>query len=111
MEHMLDEASDKRINLIWYCVDSQSKRLFEDNLKLLKSVTKFYHNVPIVVVLTKAYSEYEKVENETMVNDALRKTKLKINVKGIVHVVARIKFYFRTKVRLIILSSLIVNQY
>ena len=88
-EHMLDEVSDKRINLIWYCVDSQSKRLFEDNLKLLKSVTKFYHNVPIVVVLTKAYSEYEKVENETMVNDALRKTKLKINVKGIVHVVAK----------------------
>lgn len=86
------KSQDKKryIHLIWYCLDATSKRVFKKNLETLKNVSMLWKDIPIIVVLTKSYSQTERVDNEAMVRAALDNyTKSSLNVKGIVSVVAR----------------------
>ncbi len=60
------------------------------NLETLQNVSHLWKDIPILIVLTKSYSQVEQESTEAMVAealDSLRKNKL--NVKGIVSVVAR----------------------
>lgn len=85
-----EKKEERYIHLIWYCLDATSKRVFKKNLETLKQVTKLWKNIPIIVVLTKSYSQTERVENEAMVRAAIDNyTKDSLNVKTIVSVVAR----------------------
>lgn len=81
---------DRYIHLIWYCLDATSKRIFRKNLETLQSVSHLWKDIPILIVLTKSYSQIEQESTETMVVEALDSLKKnKLNVKGIVSVVAR----------------------
>lgn len=80
---------NNNINMIWFCVDGTSSKLFIDTIKNVKRATTIWKSIPIVVVITKSYSEPERVENIAMVKEAFSDMKkLNDNVKGIVPVVA-----------------------
>ena len=74
--------------MIWYCVDGTSKRLMKENLKILNSITKFFKSVPVIIVITKSYSQPERKENIEMISNALSKYEKNINLKDIIPVVA-----------------------
>jgi predicted GTPase len=81
--------TDAAIDVVWYCVDSQGKRFFEDNVKQILEVYKRFPNVPVIIVLTKAYcSPAERIDNEQKVNETLQKydRKRKIKVSRIISV-------------------------
>lgn len=85
-------GDDKKcIHIIWYCIDGTSKRIFGQSLKTLKDVAKLWKGVPIIIVITKSYSEIEVTENIAMVNAYLDRDKgsNKLNIKDIVPVVAQ----------------------
>ena len=62
-----NEDYEKCISMIWYCVDGTSKRLMKENLKILNSITKFFKSVPVIIVITKSYSQPERKENIEMI--------------------------------------------
>ncbi|MDD3251353.1 MAG: 50S ribosome-binding GTPase [Lachnospiraceae bacterium] len=81
---------ERYIHLIWYCLDGTSKRIFKKNLETLKQVSKLWKDIPIIVVLTKSYSQTERLENEAMIRAAIDNyMKNSLNVKAIVSVVAQ----------------------
>lgn len=89
-ENLDEENKDKCVSMIWYCVDAMSARLFADNIKMLKSVTKFWKDIPVIVVLTKSYSEPQREEFEKIVYRQIDKYgKGKINVQDVISVVAQ----------------------
>lgn len=81
---------DKYIHIIWYCVDATSKRVFGKSLDSIKNVARMWKNVPIIIVLTKSYSETETAGNISMVKKCLDKYKDNkyLNVVDIIPVVA-----------------------
>lgn len=81
---------EKYIHIIWYCVDATSKRIFNESLDSIKNVAKMWKNVPIIIVLTKSYSETETEDNISMVKKCLSKYKNNkwLNVVGIIPVVS-----------------------
>ena len=70
---------DREINVIWFCVDGTSRKLFSDTIKNLLKATKIWKSVPIIVVITKSYSESERKENICMVQDAFREQSKKLH--------------------------------
>lgn len=87
-----DEVEEKEISslisCVWYCVAATDGRLHEQNLKSLKSVIKEWKDVPVIVVLTKSYSLPEISENVEMVEKQFAKYAKKINLQGVIPVVA-----------------------
>lgn len=81
---------EKYIHIIWYCVDATSKRIFEKNLDSIKNVAKMWKGIPIIIVLTKSYSETETENNISMVKKCLAKYKdnNSLNVVDIIPVVS-----------------------
>lgn len=78
-----------KINMIWFCVDGTSRKLFAKTIKNLAKATTMWKSVPIVVVITKSYSKPERAENIAMVKEVFSDMKkFDENVKGIVPVVA-----------------------
>ena len=61
---------DSRINVIWFCVDGTSSKLFPKAIDSMMNATSMWKNVPIVVVITKSYSEPEREANKQMIRDA-----------------------------------------
>ena len=85
---------EKLIHVIWFCIDGTSKRISQDVLDYIKSVTNDWKNVPVIVVFTKSYSRFEIDENIAMAKKAFGKynylhRRRPINVKGIIPVVAK----------------------
>ena len=81
----------KYIHIIWYCIDATSKRIFDKSLESLRKVSKYWKNVPIIIVLTKSYSEIENKNNINMVKSNLLKYEEKkyFNIVNIIPVVAK----------------------
>ncbi|MBR6382152.1 MAG: 50S ribosome-binding GTPase [Lachnospiraceae bacterium] len=79
---------EKKINIIWFCVDGTSRKLFEKTIKDLSMATKIWESVPIIVVITKSYSIPERQENIEMVHNAFAKQKTSKNLKAVIPVVA-----------------------
>lgn len=80
---------DAQINVIWFCVDGTSRRLFSETIKNLTRATSLWTSVPIIVVITKSYSVPERTENRQMVYDAFKAQKrFSRNLRGILPVVA-----------------------
>lgn len=85
-----EENRDRQISMIWYCVDAMSARLFSENIKMLKSVTKVWNDIPIIVVLTKSYSEPHREGYEELIEYMIEKYgKGKMNVVDVISVVAQ----------------------
>lgn len=80
------ENSD--INIIWFCVEGTSSKLFSETIKSISKATTIYPSVPIIVVITKSYSKPEREKNIQMVEQAFEKQKNSKNLKGIIPVVA-----------------------
>ncbi|MCR5272332.1 MAG: GTP-binding DUF697 domain-containing protein [Lachnospiraceae bacterium] len=81
--------TENKINLIWFCIDGTSRKLFSDSIKTLTSATAMWKSVPIIVVITKSYSVPERVDNIRMVNDAFEKQRAGKNLKAVIPVVAK----------------------
>lgn len=80
---------DSQINVIWFCVDGTSRRLFSETIKNLTRATSLWTSVPIIVVITKSYSAPERAENRQMVYDVFKAQKrFSRNLRGILPVVA-----------------------
>lgn len=81
-----DENEDRKINVIWFCIDGTAGKLFEKTIKSLLRATSMWKTVPIGVVITKSYSEPDRIRNIEMVNKAFEKSRKK--PKFIIPVVA-----------------------
>lgn len=89
-ESVEEEGGNKEIDIIWFCVDGTSSKLFSETLDNLTRATSIWPSVPVIVVITKSYSEADRVKNIEMVNSAFAKMKRSVNVKKVVPVVASV---------------------
>ncbi|HIW20923.1 MAG TPA: GTPase domain-containing protein [Candidatus Dorea intestinavium] len=88
-ESAKEGKEDNQINLIWFCVDGTSRKLFPETIKSMVRATSMWKNVPMVVVITKSYSEPERRENINLVHYAFLKQKRNTkNLQGVLPVVA-----------------------
>jgi len=80
---------DNQINVIWFCVEGTSSKLFPKTLKDLSKATAMWETVPVIVVITKSYSVPEREQNIEMVNNAFAKQKrYSKNLRKVIPVVA-----------------------
>lgn len=88
-ESVKEEKEDSEINVIWFCVEGTSSKLFPKTIKDLSKATAMWKTVPVIVVITKSYSVPERAQNIEMVNEAFANQKrYSKNMKHIVPVVA-----------------------
>ena len=81
--------TDFKINVIWFCIDGTSGKLFQDTLNNFEAATRIWKSIPIIIVVTKSYSEPDKIKNLKMINEALSNNKkLRERVKAVIPVVA-----------------------
>ena len=85
---------EKLVHMIWFCIDGTTKRIDQEVLSYIKSVTSDWKNVPVIVVFTKSYSQTEIEENVKMAEKAFDKynnthKKNQLNLKAIIPVVAK----------------------
>lgn len=85
---------EKLIHMIWFCIDGTTKRIDQEVLGYIKSVTNDWKNVPVIIVFTKSYSSVEIDENIKMAEGAIKKyndnhKKRPLNVQSIIPVVAK----------------------
>lgn len=81
------------IHTIWFCVDGQQKRLNKDTLNYIRTVSKFWKEIPIIFVSTKTYFQDDIAENSAMIEHELShyEKKDELNIKAVVHVLAKEK--------------------
>lgn len=80
---------DNQINVIWFCVEGTSSKLFPKAIKDLSGATKMWESVPVIVIITKSYSVPEREKNIEMVNNAFAKQKrYSKNLRKVIPVVA-----------------------
>ena len=81
---------DSKIDIIWFCVEGTSRKLFPDTIKSISSATAMWESVPVIVAITKSYSEPERKINVEMVQNAFAKQKrYSKNLKKVIPVVAQ----------------------
>ncbi len=88
-EQAKDKDSNNDINVIWFCVDGTSKKLFPETIEALLKATSLWKSVPIITVITKSYSVPEREENIEMVRQAFQKSKRAELVIDIIPVIAK----------------------
>lgn len=82
---------NSKINVIWFCVDGTSRKLFRQSIESLSRAASVYKTVPVIVVITKSYSRPDRDSNIQMVQQAFSgKIGKKLNLKGIIPVVAEL---------------------
>lgn len=80
---------DSKINVIWFCIEGTTSKLFPKAIKDLSRATAMWKSIPIIVVITKSYSVPEREKNIEMVNNAFAKQKhYSKNLRRIIPVVA-----------------------
>lgn len=80
---------DTQINVIWFCVEGTSSKLFPETINNLSKATKMWPSIPVIVVITKSYSVPDRVKNTEMVHNAFAKqNRNSINLKKVIPVVA-----------------------
>ena len=84
-----DGDDNREINLIWFCIEGTSSKLFPQTIKNMLKATDLWKSVPIVVVITKSYSVPEREQNIELVKSAFEKNKVKSDrLKEIIPIVA-----------------------
>lgn len=79
---------DTQINVIWFCVEGTSSKLFPKTIENLSKATAMWKSIPIITVITKSYAEGDRVKNIEMVQHAFATQKKSKNLKKIIPVVA-----------------------
>ena len=78
-----------QISVIWICVEGTSSKLFPETIKAISKATKIWESVPVIVIITKSYSEPDRKDNIEMVNTAFAKQKrYSKNLRKVIPVVA-----------------------
>ncbi len=81
---------DNAINVIWFCVDGTSAKLFPETIDNLSKATSMWKSVPVITVITKSYSLPDRQRNIDMVTNAFAKQeRYSKNLKKIIPVVAQ----------------------
>lgn len=88
-ERAKDNASDNDINVIWYCVEGTTGKLFPKTISSLIKATSIWKSVPIIVVITKSYSVPDRKKNIDLVREVFASQKHQKNIKDIIPVVAQ----------------------
>lgn len=84
-----EEHGDRQINVIWFCVEGTSSKLFPETIKNMSKATAMWESVPVIVVITKSYSIPDRQKNIEMVSNAFAKQKKHPkNLRKIIPVVA-----------------------
>jgi len=77
------------INVIWFCIDGTTSKLFPNTIKDLLRAISIWKTVPVITVITKSYSVPERENNIKMVKEAFNKQKQYANkLEEIIPVVA-----------------------
>lgn len=85
----MEDKENGHINVIWFCVDGTSSKLFPDTIKSLCKAVSMWKSVPIIVVITKSYSVLEREQNIEMVKNGFKKyKKCADSIRSIIPVVA-----------------------
>ncbi len=80
---------DNQINVIWFCVEGTSRKLFPETIKNLTKAASMWESVPVVVVITKSYSVPERTQNIELVHNAFAAQKRHgSNLRKVIPVVA-----------------------
>lgn len=80
---------DNQINVIWFCVEGTSRKLFPETIKNLTKAASMWESVPVVVVITKSYSVPERIQNIELVHNAFAAQKRHgSNLRKVIPVVA-----------------------
>lgn len=80
---------EKQINVIWFCIDGTSSKLFPQTIKALSKATSIWNTVPVIVVITKSYSVPDREINIQMVHNAFANQKrYTSNLREVIPVVA-----------------------
>lgn len=83
------DDDDKKINVIWFCVEGTSSKLFPEAITSLSKATKMWESVPVIVVITKSYSVPDREQNIQMVHNAFATQKrYSKNLRRVIPVVA-----------------------
>lgn len=84
------ENENHRIDVIWFCVEGTSSKLFPKSIKNLIKATTMWKSIPVIVVITKSYSVPERDRNVKMVQEAFSsQKKYAARLKAIIPVVAQ----------------------
>ena len=80
---------NSKINVIWFCVDGTSTKLFPKTIEDLSRATSMWQSVPVIVVITKSYAIPDRQLNIDMVNHAFANQKRYAkNLRKVIPVVA-----------------------
>ncbi len=80
---------NSKINVIWFCVDGTSTKLFPKTIEDLSHATSIWQSVPVIVVITKSYAIPDRQLNIDMVNCAFANQKRYAkNLRKVIPVVA-----------------------
>lgn len=82
--------SKQRIDEVWFCIDGTAGKLFPNAIKNVAQAIKRWPSIPIIVVITKSFSEPDRSENIRMVNQAFADQNMTQRVKAVIPVVASI---------------------
>jgi GTP-binding protein EngB required for normal cell division len=63
---------DTQINVIWFCIEGTSSKLFPETINNLSKATKMWPSIPVIVVITKSYSVPDRIKNTEMGRMLLR---------------------------------------
>ena len=81
---------DHQINVIWFCVEGTSSKLFPQTIKNLTRAASIWKSVPVIVVITKSYSIPEREQNIELVHQAFAEQKGSVgHLSKIIPVVAK----------------------
>lgn len=69
------EKDDHGINIIWFCVDGGTSKLFPKYIEDFCKATSIWKSVPVIAVITKSTVESQIQDNIQMVRDAFAKVK------------------------------------
>lgn len=90
-ESAKEGKEDNQINVIWFCVEGTSSKLFPKTIQNLSRATALWPSVPVLVVITKSYSVPDRERNIQMVHTAFAKQKrYGKNLRGVLPVVAAV---------------------
>lgn len=83
------ENENHQINVIWFCVEGTSRKLFPETIRNLTRAASMWESVPVIVVITKSYSVPEREQNIQMVHNAFASQKRHgSNLRKVIPVVA-----------------------
>lgn len=83
-----ENNNSEYINMIWFCIDGTSPRLFDKTIDDFIGAIKGWKSIPICIVITKSYSSQDTKANIDVVKKAIERRKISSRVVGIIPVVA-----------------------